>query len=283
MSTEPKKESERKKHQAAIEQRRMEEGFLPQYSDFYFEKKQRARSTWLAIWLCLISFIPVPAILFLLYYAFVQKFIMERQKMRGIRFEESGIVKLTAYGEKTVVPYSWIEQSVTANRICYKKTGMQIGTGIEKLVFHYEIGDSTAQRHIEDCYAFLQKHLSVKLPPFEKKCFGLLDRKYFYEKSRKNQILSLICAVILFRLLLGTLLANKACCIFFSSAFALWECYSLYLLCKSGKLLACNQVKLMKIFQEYPNAKFGWRYTGYVYFVVTAIVLISINGFIIYS
>lgn len=297
MSSEEKKLSKSKQRAAAIEALRTADGFLPQYSDFYFEKKKQL-STWKfvlgyvfiiiifnvllddfenQIWGVLLRII----IALLIYFFGIKKPIMYRRQKCGVRLEEYNFIKETFFGEKPPVSYTEIEQAVSSGDIRYGKTGLRIGRGAGKLVFHYEIGDSKAQKHMEECYALLQKHLTTKLPPFEKKGLDLLDKRYFYEKSRRTHILSLLGALPAFFLFYRAMPSSLAGALYLAMMFGIWECISLYCLGKSGKLFERNHVYLKKEFADYPDAKFGWRYTGYAYFIITAIIVICLNYFII--
>lgn len=53
MSSEEKKLSKSKQRAAAIEALRTADGFLPQYSDFYFEKKKTAFHLEICTWICI--------------------------------------------------------------------------------------------------------------------------------------------------------------------------------------------------------------------------------------
>ncbi len=301
MSTQVKKQSKRAQRAAALKALRTAEGFLPQYSDFSFAKDQLL-SYWrfLFSYLFIIFFIALHdialaeefvvflkhvilwfIIIFVLYSLVLSPLLLRRRKKCGARLEEYNIVKTGLFGQKPPISYSVIEQAVRAGDIHYGKTGLQIGHGSAKLVFHYEIGDSKAQKHMEECHAILQRHLTSKLPPFEKKGLDLLDRRYFYKKSRRNHTLSLIGALLLFLLFYFDGISQLGVVITLAIIFCIWECISLYYLGANGKLSERNQAALQKEFADYPNARFGWRYTGYAYFILISVLVICANLLII--
>ncbi|MBQ6888781.1 MAG: hypothetical protein IJN54_14870 [Lachnospiraceae bacterium] len=290
MSTQEKK--------STIESVRTAEGFLPEYSDFYFERKKQPSFfkyilsyLFIIFLICLIDidynnkkspgFLTIIGIAVLLYQLFIKKHIIDHKKLYGAKLEYHGIVKVSAYGEQPPVSYQEIEQAVAAGDFRYEDTGLRIGSGTQKLLFHYEIGDSIAQKHVEECYALLQKHLNIKLPPFEKKGLDLLDRKYFYEKKCKTHTISLICALIIFFIYYSASVRHISNMYFLASLFCPWECFSLYCLSKNGKLAVRNRMLLQKAFQDYPQVRFGWQYAGYAHFLITALLLILGNYFII--
>lgn len=297
MSTEAKQKTKAEKRAAALKALRVADGFLPKYSDFYFEKKKNIHpwkyvfgyvlvilfsdslldnfdDCFLTIMLCYI-------IALFLYHNLITVPVRNRRQKCGARLEEYGIVKTTFFGEKAPIPYSRIEQAVSSGDICYGSTGLRIGHGSGKLVFHYEIGDSKAQTHMEECHALLQKHLTSKLPPFEKKGLDLLDRKYFYKKAQRNQTFSLLGAFLFFCSMYCTGMRTISGSFFLACIFGPWECSSLYSICKSGKLAERNHVFLKKEFADYPAAGFGWHYAGYAYAVLAAIVLTVANFLIL--
>ena len=299
MYVKEKKLSKKAQKAAAIEALRTEDGFLPQYSDFYFEKKKQFSigynikyilgyllvilffngivqdfgSRFWSVYLCII--------ISLVTYYIIKKAVINRQMKCGTRLEEYNFIKTGFFGEKPPISYSVIEQAVSAGDIHYGKTGLRIGHGAGKLVFHYEIGDSKAQKHMEECHTILQHHLTSKLPPFEKKGLDLLDRKYFYEKSRRTHTISLLCALLGFLIFYSAGIPQTEGLFIIAMIFCIWECLSIYYLGKSGKLSERNHVCLQKEFADYPNAKFGWKYTGYTYFIVVSVIVICVNYWII--
>lgn len=295
-----KKQDSKKKNAKAsrkeiIEKKRREEGFLPEYSDFYFEKKRQTRRIWLMclvyftfilmFWVCGEKFQNVSVNTTtlccfggIIYFGWLQRGILNQKKVSGIQLNPNMAVKTNIYGRRTEISYSSIDHVITHGELCYDDTGLKIGYGSRQLCFHYEIGDAKAQKHIKECYEILQSHLSVKLPPFEKKCLDLLDRKYFYEKSRKKHTLSLLAAIMLSLIrinLMGIETAKGAVC--FGIICGIWENWSLYQLFKGAVLSAKNYDALKSIYGNYPNARYGRRNTGYIWFVVDVALIILIN------
>lgn len=298
MSSEKKKFSKAAQRAAALEAIRTADGFLPKYSDFYYEKKKQPAIMKYVIGYIVVVFsfntilVHFDTQIFkvllgiiwalVLYYFLIKLPIRNRRKKCGTRFEEHGIVKVAFFGEKEPIPYLETEQAVTSGDIHYEDTGLRIGHGSKKLVFHYEIGDSKAQKHVEDCYALLQKHLTVKLPPFNKSALDLLDRKYFYEKSRRNNTVSLIIALILFLIFYASGAQYTSGKLILAIFFCPWESISLFGLCKSARLSERNHMLLKKAFEEHPRAKYGWRFTGYIHFGIAAVFAMIANYLIIF-
>lgn len=279
------------------EQIRAESGFLPKYSDFYFEKKKNQNNVWKYV-LCyaaLIILLPalakhngihpgtvlVCAVVLLILVCLVPHTFFKNRKLLGAKLTDEGIVRITAFGTKPPIPYSHIEQTVAAGDFRYKDAGLQIGHGSEKLVFHYEIGNSTAQKHIEDCHRLLQTHMQRTLPPFEKKGLDLLDRRYFYKKSRRNQVISLLGATAFFLLFYVLAERSMASLLLTGIIFGGWECLSIISLGKNAKLDARNQTMLKHNFKDCPHAAFGWNYTGYLVYILALVLLLPFNAFII--
>ena len=297
MSLEKKKLSRSAQKAAAIEAIRTADGFLPKYSDFYYEKKKQPQTMKFVFgYVFVILFFntildnfddQIFKVLFciicilILYHYLIKLPIRNRQKKCGTRFEEQGIVRVGFFGEKEPIPYFETEQAVTSGDIHYEDTGLRIGRGSKKLIFHYEIGDSKAQKHVEECYALLQKHLSVKLPPFDKKALDLLDRKYFYEKSRRNYTISLILALLFFLIFYAPGVQTTSGKLFLAIMFCPWESISLFGLCKSARLSERNHMLLKKAFEEHPRAKYGRSFSGFIYFGIASIVTMVANYFII--
>ena len=298
MSTEKKTKSIAAQRAAAIEAIRTADGFLPKYSDFYYEKKKQPPALKFVIGYVIVSIslntilnnfnTQIFKVLFgivwalVLYHFLIKMPIRNRRKKCGTRFDEHGIVKVAFFGEKEPIPYLETEQAVISGDIHYEDTGLRIGHGSKKLIFHYEIGDSKAQKHIEECYALLQKHLTVKLPPFDKNALDLLDRKYFYEKSRRNNTISLIIALILFLIFYASGAQYTSGKLLLAAFFCPWECIALFGLCKSARLSERNHMLLKKAFEEHPRAKYGWRFAGYIHFGIAAVFAMIANYLIIY-
>lgn len=281
--------------QTAIEEQRGKKGFLPEYSNFYFEKKQRGKNAWIiglaylvlifSIWACAEKFQKVSVNIMVLccvggiiYFGWIQKKRFNKKKVSGIYFNSNAAVRTDSRGRQMEIPYSLIEHVIVNGELCYDDTGLKIGYGCRQLCFHYEIGYAKAQKHIKECYDILQSHLSVKLPPFGKNCMGLFDRKYFYEKSRKNHTLSLAAAILVSFLMMVSdevMTVKGAWCL--GLICGIWESYSLYQLFKGALFSAKNHDALKEMYGKYPNAKYGYRNTGYIWFAVDVVLVLLFN------
>lgn len=298
MSTTKEKKSEKERLKEKIALRRTENGFLPTYSDFYFEKKKHNGEIWISvlIYLALITFVPAMIdgfennpltilgcfiVAILLYYIFFRNHFLNKKKLCGSRLTKEGIIKCTAFRQKPPVSYLYIEEAVATGNYEYDDTGLRIGKGDGELVFHYEIGDTEATKHVEECYQLLQQHMQQKLPPLNKKLLGLLDHKYYYEKMRKNQFSRLLGGTLLFLILYLSTVSSLAGAVILGVLISLWDCRSIYLLCQSAKLYAVNQAAIQLALKDFPQAKTGWKYTGYIYYIVGTVLVVLANFWII--
>lgn len=286
-----------------IEKARNAENFLPLYADYYFEKKKRSGSMWLtvSIYACImfgmLSFasefkfnlavvLLIFFVLVVLYQIFLAKHLMNWQKMLGAKLQPDGAIKQNMFGMKRKISYYDLQQDISDGYMCYGDTAIQVGKGKNKLSFHYEIGDSIAQKHVNACYRELQKYLTVKLLPFKKSGLELLDKKYYYDKSRKRQTISLCIALLLFfAYVAGGGLKTTEDAIFSTLFLVPWECFSLYVLSKNAPLTKENHEKLQEFLNAYPDVKLKGnlkgKYSGWIRFILMAVLVIACNSFII--
>ena len=172
-----------------IEELRLKEHFLPLYSDYYFEKKRGKRDGVLSI--CVVAFIlfllinvftkfentfPIVCfiiVLFVIFYntVFFDK-IMKKKKMLGFFLRPDGVTGNDYFGRSKRISYIDLRQDILNGHMKYEETGITVGNGRNKMVFHYEIGDSKAQKHVQECYEELERYIQIKLRPYEKKGFA---------------------------------------------------------------------------------------------------------------
>lgn len=274
--------------------------FLPKYSKLYFEQKK----AWSALWLMVIIYagiflIPILMavseeeedvgafgvfsilvyICVLFYHLALRKRVWEVKKEYGMSFATDGVKRIGLHGEEETIPYAVYEEAVSAGEFRYEKTGLVIGKGIHELVFHYEIGNSEAQKDVKQCYATLQEHITGKLPPFETKCLGLLDKRYFYKKSMRNQSISLLCATLFMLVVKSSLMEMM---MFGIIVLCPWECISFYIIVKNAYMISQNNTALQKLVQDYENVRMGSPYEGYFYMVAVIALFVWINTMIIF-
>lgn len=298
-----KKEIIKSGKEQAIEQARNAENFLPLYSDRYFAKKKQTGSMWLTVSIYvgilfgMLSFaskfqftlavvLLILSVVVALYQIFFARYIMDWRKMPGTKLQPDGAIKQSMFGMERKISYSDLQQDISDGHMCYGDTAIQVGKGKNKLFFHYEIGDSVAQKHINTCYRELQKYLTVKLLPFEKSGLELLDKKYYYDKSRKRQTLSLcIASLFFYAYVAGGGLKTIEDVIFPTLLLMPWECFSLYVLSKNAFLTKANHEKLQKFLNTCPDVKrkgnLKGKYSGWVRFILMAMLVIAGNSFMI--
>lgn len=301
--TKSKKEIIKSEKEQAIEQARNAENFLPLYSDCYFAKKKRTGSMGLTVSIYagilfgMLSFaskfkftlavvLLILSVVVALYQIFLARYIMDWRKVPGTKLQPDGAIKRSMFGMERKISYSDLQQDISNGHMCYGDTAIQVGKGKNKLFFHYEIGDSIAQKHVNLCYRVLQKYITVKLLPFEKSGLELLDKKYYYDKNRKKQTISLCIALLLFYVYVGGGgLKTVENAIFCTLIFVPWECFSLYVLSKNAFLTKANHEKLQKFLNTCQDVKLKGnlkgKYSGWVRFILMAMLVIAGNSFII--
>lgn len=279
----------------AFDERRKADYFLPWYSDFYFEKKNSEAKIQIIFFIYLapasgmISLISdmknivlnglfLFSIVALIYLLKIRPRILDSRKTCGTFFYKNTAVRIDINNNEIPIPYSLLELEISEGHIQYGETGLEIGSGENKLVFHYEIGDAEAQAHVEQCYDELQRHLNVPLLPYEKNGLDLLDRRYFYEKSRRNQTISLFCALFLFLCFYKIKgISTMTEIMFLGIIFGLWECISIYMLFKNALLTQQNYDAFRHRFRDYPDARFGRRNAGLVCFITVTALTVLFN------
>lgn len=282
-----------------LDRRRKTNDFLPEYSDFYFETKQQRKTSRVIISThnlilfsimalimlfkkTIVNAIAISSLVFVFYYCRVHPPIMNKKKLCGTTFYKDSAEKKDFSGNKTSIAYSEIEQEILAGNMRYGHTGMQIGKGRNRLTFHYEIGDVKAQQHVEQCYNVLKSRLNTPLLPYDSKIRDLMDRKYFYKKSRRNQTISLVAALLTFLFFSVNEFSNMGFAIIASIILCFWECTTFKLLFRNAKLNCKNHDNLTRILsKDHPNAKYGYKYAGYLCFAVDTVLTLLGNLLII--
>ena len=275
-------------------------GFLPKYSDYYFEKKKQSRMGWIFatfypsfltfcadidthfeyFWMHVVC--GVFGVLFVLVLV-IEPLVLKGRKKLGIYLQPTQALRVGLWGKESPVYYSEMDAAVSSGRVSFEDTGIQIGQGPNKMVFHYEIGDSEAQKHVEECYGMLQSHIRAKLPRYEKKALDLLDRRFFYERSRKRCVLSLFLAVLSFWLFSLPGVNTLEYAIVLCAIFGIWDCVSLKTLFQSAVFSHRTTKALHEIYADYPHGHLGWDKSGYLWFGVMAVFTVLCNCAIILS
>lgn len=273
--------------------------FLPKYSKLYFEKKKNASGVFgmtllysgliygaiawgyltnggysvMSRWLVIFAIV-----IFGIYLICVCSNTEKKREKYGMNLSYEGVQRITGHGMEETISYQVYEEAVKAGQYHYDKTGLVIGKGKNKLVFHYEIGNAKAQENIRECYKVLQEHMQVELPPFETKGLGLLDKRYFYKKSLRNQTLSLLCATLLLLVVANNVTEAVGMGVVIVCP---WEYISLYILFKDAVMLSKNHAAIKEAFAKCENMRMGSRYDGYLYFAGVLVVLMCLNTMIL--
>jgi len=275
----------------------LKKGFLPLYSKFYLKKKSTYNPHKLLLWFFL--GIPFMALFIdefqgtdqavfivffgaiILYYFVIREIWLKYVKDLGTDLQVGMAVKKLPFGRERSILYSVLEEEIKAGYMKYGDYGIEIGKGKNKLVFHYEVGSTKKQKHIAETYEHLQQYIHTPLLPYDKKWIGLMDARYFYRQSNKNQRTCLLVNMILMLAFtldaapseMGeTMILLSMCCI--------WQCVSFYLLFRNAKKLAQKYDILSEVLKDYPYAYKEKRYEGYLFCAVVMIVALLVNGLI---
>ena len=276
--------------------------FLPKYSKIYFENQKGYRaigiasSAFLAFIFGLITILDkykqqfilnwfYVSIAVLVYFLLLHNIRMDYRKKRGYSFGEEGVTVIGGNGkERRMIPYSELENAAARRQIHAKGKGLVIGWGTKKLCFFYEPGDEEAQKQVRKCYAMLQNHITTQLPRFRKTGQDLLDRRFFYKRSRRNQTILLA---------IGTFLIWVVCqegsgadpftIMFLAICIGICECANLVILYKSAVFGQSNCMKLKKEFEGDERIRCGNPYFGKIYFAVIAVFTFVFNFSMILS
>lgn len=291
-----KKQETKADKERTIEQARREEYFLPKYSDYYFEK-QKAVSLWSLlgyvyvsiiflliiaesndlsasfVWICL-AIIGVGV----LYLCVLKKYINQRKMLYGAQIMPEGIVVKGAWGYEHRISYYDLQQEIAQGHMKYADTGIELGKGKNKLTFHYEIGDSAAQKHVKKCYAQLQKYIIEKLIPYEKQGLELLDKRYFYAKSRRRYLILLgVASFIFFVFVRAGVIVTILGAVIYSPMIGGLEYFGLFRLSKNAVLTMQNYDKMQQMLEEHPKMQFRGKYVGWIGFLVAAVLVLLWN------
>ena len=286
--------------QLRINRKRHTGNFLPVYSDFYFKKIQKGGNTDLIVTGVLI-FIAINAgiasewrsvginiflalaIGLFLYFLFIRGSLLEKKKMLGSELEETYVLCRTSRRKPVQVSYTQYAQEIRQGKLYYGRDGIVVGNREHRLVFPYEIGGITAQKHVKSCYRFFCEHTGLELLPLKEKQLLLLDKCFFYTRSRKRHLLSILAAAILYGLLkLGGMFENTVTAVVVSMLIAGWEMASAYALFRDTLFLEELDDQLVAEYRKCPYVLPARKKSGKVrirlYFVVTLVLLVAYNA-----
>ena len=203
-----------KKKQIELDEKmaRCAPGFLPTWSNHFFEQEKAIEQTVmgmmgfiLMIVLAILGgiaeasenaslaislffgFVGIVAVIYL-----VRKAVLKKLKTPGTRIHEYGTTRTDLFGRTHEVPYMVWNEAVRKGKLRFTTDGIRIRAGREKLFFSYEVGDSAMQAHVIECYDDFRKRLSEPTPELTKDGIGLLDRRYYYRRTRRQQIATVL-------------------------------------------------------------------------------------------
>lgn len=190
-----------------IEIEREEEGFLPYYSEAYYERISYWNVNMLGGGLLPVVLIAVSAIkatdnpLFGLLFAIVpiqiilcvlEKPLTRKSRLYGYHFTENELIK-EVRGKKTTYSYRDIASAIEQKKVCICEDEFRVPLPKRGYIaFPYEIGNTKHQRQVIKCYKRLSELVHCKMPEMRKKDLELLDRAYFYNRSFKRCMTTLI-------------------------------------------------------------------------------------------
>lgn len=288
-----------------IKQLRMERGFLPQYSEYHFNKNEHEGLT-LSILLLMfsgffigiasdfdyeIAIINILAVFFVVQfpaYLFVSMLNSRVKKRKGFYIEPAEIRTDLLFKPLGTISYDDLRSDIQNGNLFYQTAGLALGSKENRMVFHYEIGNYEAQAHVQACYALLQEHLHLQLPPLTKTTFLLLDKRYYYRNLAGKCLFSLtlsVAALYTLNLLYPFVLDGSGTSgfLFFSRilALAFWGCFTLYKLYHCASFYDKTITRLKKEYEAYDNINPGHPKALYLLFYGAAILYVLANYFVI--
>ncbi len=284
---------------------RKERGFLPQYSEYHFNKKEHEGLTLSILLLMLTGFfwglasdfdyeitivniLAVFCVVQFPVYLFISMLNSRVKKRKGFYIEPNEIRTDLLYRPYGNISYDDLRSDIQNGHLYYQTEGLALGSKKNRLVFHYEIGDSTAQAHIQACYALLQEYLHLQLPPLTKNTFLLLDKRYYYRNFAGKCLISLglsVVALYTLNLLYPFVLdgSGLSAFLFFSRVLALgfWGFFTLYKFYHCAAFYDKALTRLKKEYASYDNISLGHPKALYVLFYGSAILYALANYYVI--
>ena len=302
MSTEPTPKLTKDQE---IDKLRKERGFLPQYSDYHFNKKEND-GLGLSITLLLLAglfwgladdfdyeivifnILAVFCVVQFPVYLFFSTFYSRVKKKKGYLISPNEIRTDLLFRPLGSISYDDLRSDIQNGYLYYQTKGLALGSKKNRLVFHYEIGDNISQAHIQACYALFQEYLHLQLPPLTKKTFLLLDKRYYYRNFAGKCLISLILSVIaLFTMHLiypFTFDGSGTSIVLFiirTLVLVFWSGYTLYKFYHCAAFYDKALTKLKKEFADYTNKSLGHPKALYILFYVSAFIYALANYWVI--
>ena len=258
--------------------------FLPEYSDFYFEKRKGSLFVYivlLAIAGGIIGFMTSAIVhdsrlvlktelyifLGLVIFGILRKVSTFGKYKKGTILGENETIRKTYNNKEIKVPYSEWKESFKKGNYRFNRESYEFRCRGEILRFHFEVGDSKAQKHIGECYKKFEEKIGEKLPKLTSAEIGLFDRKYFYTKKYRNTCISL---GIVFGIGMAILAGGENIRIPVAIIYGLVNTGLFVSLLSNSKLYYKNAVKLNIAFKEFNKGNVSFKWGG---FIATGIII----------
>ena len=153
------------------------------------------------------------AIMFVLavYLLFVKNAFREKMNKRVLRMNPEGIIYEWPFGITKQHSYCEWAESINAGHYRIGSRGIEFWLGFEKIVFFYNVGHLGERKKAEERYEMFVDYLAEvdpmlreKLPKFTKENIDLLDKRCFYHRSRKHQLIVMFFNMFLFLMLIDS-------------------------------------------------------------------------------
>ena len=153
----------------------------------------------------------ITVILFVLavYLLFLKKKFREKINDRVLRMNPEGIIYEWPFGITKQHSYSEWAESINAGHYRIGSRGIEFWLGFEKIVFFYNVALLGERKKAEERYEMFVDYLAEvdpmlreKLPKFTKENIDLLDKRCFYHRSRKHQLIVMFFNMFLFLILI---------------------------------------------------------------------------------
>ena len=145
------------------------------------------------------------------YLLFVKNAFREKMNERVLRMNPDGIIYEWPFGITKQHSYSEWAESINAGHYRIGSRGIEFWLGFEKIVFFYNVGHLGERKKAEERYEMFVDYLvevdpmlREKLPKFTKENIDLLDKRCFYHRSRKHQLIVMFFNMFLFLMLIDS-------------------------------------------------------------------------------
>lgn len=292
-----KKKREKEKTLEEIEKYRCESGFLPYYSDTFFESSRSYRNTtailgiYLSIYLMIYLLVSEKKTAFICYSIFILlvllclTFVADMEKKigkYGYHLLEDRIV-LRKWGMEREISYNDIRTKLQERKVKVTEKKLVVPTNKGNIAFSYEVGNAKQQKHVMACYEMLRTKVVGNMPAINMKNLDIFDKAYFYNKSyRKCMIVLLVVQIGVFFWSFGD--TTNHFFYVFNGLTALIQYITIYRLFRSVRCSVKNWKKMKTILGEAIDAgtcKIAIRSHGFIEFYVIAVVVIILNYLLI--